>query len=68
MCCFMSWFYLVLEAVQLLVSDLPGMLLLHGFGLDFVFGALMQTERLDHVLQLLQAAGQETCSLFLELT
>lgn len=45
-----QWFYLLLKAVQLFVRDFPGVLSLHGTSPRTVFRALMQTERLNHVL------------------
>lgn len=55
-------FYLLLEGVELGVCDLPGMLLPQSFGLHRLLRTLVQTERLDHVLEEFPANTQSAVS------
>lgn len=55
-------FYLLLKGVELGVCDLPGMLLPQSFGLRRLLRTLVQTERLDHVLEEFPANTQSAVS------
>lgn len=52
------WLYLFLKSAQLFVCDPPGLLSPHDLSLSRVFG-LVQTERLNHVLHLLNAERKQ---------
>lgn len=52
-------FYLILQCVQLFVSNFVGLFSLQGFRLSCVFRALVQAERFNHFLKPSPAGGKQ---------